>query len=98
MMHKWLARGRAVRARMEGSILWHVLQRYLDDNLPNWAAAVAYHSLFALFPLLLSLVTLIGLVLRDPARLDRLTQQIVQFFPAEVAVPLLATLQGTQAH
>src|SRR5262245_298827 len=98
MMQTRLAWARALCLRAQGTFLWRVIQRFADDNLPNWAAAVAYHSLFAMFPLLLSLVTLVGLVLRDPARLDRLTEQIVRFFPTEVASPLLATLQGTQAH
>ncbi|HZU06014.1 MAG TPA: YihY/virulence factor BrkB family protein [Chloroflexota bacterium] len=97
-MGRWQEGGKRLVVWARATAPARLLQRYLADDLPNWAAAIAYHAFFALFPLLLSLLTLTGLVLRDPARLAALTSTIVQLFPAEAAEPLLAVLQGTREH
>jgi len=45
---------------------WRVLRRTFDefqsDNLSDWAAALTYYSVLALFPMLIVLVALLGLV------------------------------------
>jgi uncharacterized BrkB/YihY/UPF0761 family membrane protein len=38
--------------RASRSVPARLVQRYVDANLPNVAAAVAFHTLFSLFPLL----------------------------------------------
>ena len=44
---------------------WHVLKRtvkeFQDDNLTDWAAALTYYAVLALFPALIVLVALLGL-------------------------------------
>ena len=48
---------------------WRVLRRTFDefqsDNLSDWAAALTYYSVLALFPMLIVLVALLGLVGRS---------------------------------
>jgi membrane protein len=50
---------------------WHVLKRtvreFQDDNLTDWAAALTYYAVLSLFPALIVLVALLGL-LGDPAK------------------------------
>lgn len=46
-----------------------VLKRYGDDRGGRWAAIVGYYGFFSIFPLLLSFVTVLGLVLEDRPRL-----------------------------
>ena len=45
---------------------WRVLRRTFDefqsDNLSDWAAALTYYAVLALFPMLIVLVALLGLV------------------------------------
>ncbi len=74
------------------------VQRYADDNLPNWAAAVAFHTFYSLFPVLLSLWTLVGIVLQDDARLALLANTLRQTFPGGVSEDLVAVLQSTRAN
>src|SRR5262249_14359318 len=82
------------RATLPGRLV----QRYLDDNLSHWAAAVAYYAILSLFPLLLSLLTMVGLVLRDPARLAAVAAALVQLLPSEAGEPVMAALDGTRQN
>src|SRR4051795_9053614 len=45
---------------------WGVLRRtvkeFKDDNLTDWAAALTYYSVLAIFPALLALVSVLGLI------------------------------------
>jgi membrane protein len=61
----------AVRApdhpgQLSGRSWWGVLRRTVDelqsDNLTDWAAALTYYGVLALFPMLIVLVALLGLV------------------------------------
>ena len=82
--------GRSAPARL--------IQRYVDANLPNLAAAVAFHTLFSLFPLLLALVTLIGLIVPDPGRLEQAAGAAAHLFPPEAADQLLIMLRSTREN
>jgi membrane protein len=52
--------------RLRQSFLWGVLKRtfteFRDDNLTDWAAALTYYSILAIFPALLVVVSILGLV------------------------------------
>src|SRR3954463_14972480 len=45
---------------------WQILKRtvkeFQDDNLTDWAAALTYYGVMSLFPMLIALVALLGLV------------------------------------
>jgi len=75
-----------------------LIQRYVDAKLPNLAAAVAFHTLFSLFPLLLALVTLIGLIVPDPGRLDQAIAAVAFLFPPEASQQLVAMLRSTRQN
>ena len=48
-----------------------VLKKFGDDQAGNLAALIAYYAFFSLFPLLLVLVTVLGLLLRHDAALQQ---------------------------
>ncbi len=73
-------------------------QRYARDNLPNWAAAVAFHAFYSLFPILLSLWTFVGVVLQDQARLALVAGALQQMLPGGVSEQFVAVLQSTRAN
>src|SRR5262249_51531159 len=73
-------------------------QRYANDNLPDWAAAVAFHAFFSLFPIVLTLWTLVGLVLEDDTRLTLLTTALRQAMPPEGAQQVINVLRSTRAN
>jgi membrane protein len=45
---------------------WHALKRtvreFQDDNLTDWAAALTYYSILSIFPALIALVSVLGLI------------------------------------
>ena len=59
-----------------------VTKKFSDDRAGHLAALVAYYTFFSLFPLLLVLVTVLGLVLRDnPDLQDRIVDTALAQFP-----------------
>ena len=56
-----------------GGTLKRTLKEFSEDNLTDWAAALTYYGVLALFPALIALLSIIGL-LTDPKTLtDALT-------------------------
>ena len=74
---------------MGPGVLRRVSRKVLDDDCPGLAGQLAYFTLFSMFPFLLSLVALAGLVIDDPATLLKtLTERMQGFLPGD-AVGLL---------
>lgn len=57
----WLARSRFTRNRPV-ILMWRVIQEMAADDATHLAAGVAYYAIFSLFPLLLGLLFIVGLV------------------------------------
>jgi membrane protein len=66
------------------SVLGRAVRRYLHDGGSMYAAALAYYGVFSLFPLLVVLVALFGLIVRDQALQERAIQLIVERLPEAV--------------
>src|SRR5207253_4912805 len=70
------------------------VKKLLDDQAPNLAALLAWGTLSALLPLLLGVLSLAGLVLRDPQRLDEIYSTLIALMPADAAGPVTSVLEG----
>jgi membrane protein len=72
-----------------GTGTWATLKRtateFQEDNLSDWAAALTYYGLLALFPALIAMVSLIGLVGDPKSTTDSLTEIITEIGPASAA-------------
>jgi membrane protein len=78
-----------LRSVLGPRVLRRVGRKVLDDDCPGLAGQLAYFTLFSMFPFLLSLVALAGLVVDDPATLLKtLTERMQGFLPGD-AVGLL---------
>jgi membrane protein len=51
-----------LRARSWPSVLKRTVTEFREDNLTDWAAALTYYSILAIFPALLVVVSILGLV------------------------------------
>jgi membrane protein len=51
-----------IQPRGWGKVLKRTVKEFRDDNLTDWAAALTYYGVLALFPALIALVSIIGLV------------------------------------
>jgi membrane protein len=58
---------------------------FMEDNLTDWAAALTYYGLLALFPALIAMVSLIGLVGDPKSTTDSLTEIVTEIGPASAA-------------
>ena len=78
--------------------LKRTVQEFREDNLTDWAAALTYYGLLALFPALTALVSIVGLV-GDPAATTRaLTQIVTEIGPASAAETLAGPISSLTAN
>src|SRR5438105_3765669 len=72
------------------------LKKVMDDRVPNLAVLLAWGTLQTLFPLVLGMLAISGLVLRDPQRLEQLTSALLSLAPGEAATTLRDILTTTR--
>jgi uncharacterized BrkB/YihY/UPF0761 family membrane protein len=56
---------------------------YGEAKAGNYAAALAFQGFMSMFPLLLGILAIVGLVIRDPHRLAQVRNLIVNAFPSD---------------
>ncbi|HEX8075722.1 MAG TPA: YihY/virulence factor BrkB family protein [Thermoleophilaceae bacterium] len=87
--------------QLTGRSWWGVLRRTFDefqsDNLSDWAAALTYYGVLALFPMLIVLVALLGLVGRSDD-IDTLIQSLDRAGLEGVADNIADPLHSVVAH
>ena len=69
--------------------LWPTLKRtvqeFQEDNLTDWAASLTYYGLLALFPALIALVSIVGLVADPESTTNTLTDIVNRLGPDSAA-------------
>jgi membrane protein len=70
-----------VKSRLLESAPVRIARRYLDAQGGNWATIIAWNAFFAFFPLVLVMVTVLGLILQNPGIKGNLENQVVHAFP-----------------
>ncbi len=72
-----------------GSGLFATLKRtateFMEDNLTDWAAALTYYGLLSLFPALIAVVSVIGLVGDPKSTTENLTEIVTEIGPSSAA-------------
>src|SRR3954471_12182963 len=51
-----------MEGRSWGGVLKRTIREFQEDNLTDWAAALTYYGILAIFPALLALVSVLGLL------------------------------------
>jgi membrane protein len=90
------------RGTSTGTSLFATIKRtgseFSEDNLSDWAASLTYYGLLALFPALIALVGIIGLV-GDPASTTKaITQIITKIGPSSAAQTFAGPIKSITAH
>lgn len=67
---------------------------FLDDNCTDWAAALTYYAVLALFPSAIVVVALVGLVAEGEAAVDSIMDLATQLVPGGVLGNLRETIRG----
>ena len=71
---------------------------FSEDNMTDWAAALTYYGLLSLFPALIALVSIIGLV-ADPATITKqVTDIVTQLGPASAADTFAGPIKSITAN
>ena len=68
--------------------LRRTVTEFSEDNLSDWAAALTYYGLLALFPALIAVVGLIGLVGDPHSTTKTITQIVTKIGPSSAAQTL----------
>jgi membrane protein len=76
-----------------GGTLKRTVKEFSEDNLTDWAAALTYYGVLALFPALIALLSIIGL-LTDPRTLTDALTAVVPVSAAETLNPVIQQIAG----
>src|ERR671921_503001 len=79
---------------------WGVLRRtvkeFKDDNVTDWAAALTYYGVLAIFPALLALVSVLGLI--GPSATQPLIDNISAVAPGPAKQIVTSAIQNLQKN
>src|SRR3954471_23133695 len=64
-----------------GGTLKRTLKEFSEDNLTDWAAALTYYGVLALFPALIALVSIVGLVVKPQTLAKALNSTLTSVIP-----------------
>ncbi len=76
-----------------GGTLKRTAKEFSEDNLTDWAAALTYYGVLALFPALTALVSIVGL-LTDPQQLTDALTEVIPADAAETIDPVIQQIAG----
>ncbi|MDO8689150.1 MAG: YihY/virulence factor BrkB family protein [Dehalococcoidia bacterium] len=87
-----IARGKTIIAAGQESGLGRLIRRYGEDRADLLAAAVAFNAVFSVFPIILGVLAIVGLVLRSPDAQARAQALILSTVPAEGAASVVQVI------
>jgi membrane protein len=73
-----------------------VVSAYGASQASNYAAALAFSGLLAMFPMMLGALAIVGLLIRDPALEEKLLTLLLQLFPNTAQPQLMEALSGVK--
>ncbi|MGY1638996.1 YihY/virulence factor BrkB family protein [Geodermatophilus sp. SYSU D00742] len=76
-----------------GGTLKRTLKEFSEDNLTDWAAALTYYGVLALFPALIALLSIVGL-LTNPQQLTTALTAVVPQQAASTLNPVIEQIAG----
>ncbi|MCA0145906.1 YihY/virulence factor BrkB family protein [Blastococcus sp. LR1] len=76
-----------------GGTLKRTLKEFSEDNLTDWAAALTYYGVLALFPALAALASIVGLF-TEPAQLREALTTVVPESAADTIGPVIDQIAG----
>jgi membrane protein len=81
-----------------GATLKRTVTEFSEDNMTDWAAALTYYAVLSLFPALIALVSVIGLV-GDPAQTTKtITDIVTKIGPSSAADTFAGPIESITSH
>lgn len=78
---------------LKGALV-RTVKEFREDNMTDWAAALTYYAVLALFPGLMVLVSLLGLFGQDPETFNALLGIVSQLGPESAVATFRGPLEG----
>jgi membrane protein len=73
--------------------LKRTVTEFRDDNLTDWAAALTYYAVLSIFPAIIALISMLGLVV-DPATINQvITDTVTALGPRDAADTILGPIE-----
>ena len=76
------------------AVLKRTLQEFMADDLTDWAAALTYYAVLALFPALIALVSILGIV--GPSATQPLLDNLAQLAPGPAREIITSAVENLQ--
>lgn len=83
-----------MQERLLDSFLGRVVRRYVAANGGTWATAISWNALFAFFPIILAIVTILGLVLGGTGLSASVERTLAQAIPGQQGALILQALRS----
>src|SRR3954467_521112 len=80
------------------AVLKRTVKEFRDDNLTDWAAALTYYAVLALFPALIVFVALVGLFGQYPRTTDALLHIVGRLGPRSAVDTLRGPITDVVRH
>jgi membrane protein len=88
---------KALLERLRGSFPGRVATAYGESKAGNYAAGLAFNAFMTMFPLMLGLLAVLGLVLRDPGTMSKAQSMLLSVFPSNAQEQLAQVLKGARS-
>lgn len=84
--------------RWKRSLPGRLVAAYGESKAANYAAALAFNAFLTMFPLILGLLTIIGILIHNPDLEQKLTGTIIGIFPPDARDQLKQAFKGIKDH
>lgn len=78
--------------------LKRAVTEFMEDGMTDWAASLTYYGLLSLFPMLIALVSIIGLFADPQATTEKLTQIIENLGPDDATDTIAGPIENLTAN
>src|SRR5436305_14689812 len=83
-----------LRARSWGGVLKRTISEFKRDNVTDWAAALTYYGVLSIFPAIIALVSVLGLI--GPSATQPLIQNLGTIAPGPAPHILSSAITNVQ--
>jgi membrane protein len=90
------ARFRGLLQRAQNTSAFRVVSAFGESQASNYALALAFAGFMSMFPIILGLLSIVGLAIRDPHTQTQVQTLILQMFPSSAQPELEKALQGVK--
>ncbi|MCL5960577.1 MAG: YihY/virulence factor BrkB family protein [Chloroflexi bacterium] len=93
-----VVRGKAIVAAVQASGLGQLVRRYGEDRADLLAAVVAFNALFSMFPIILGVLAIVGLIVRSPDAQAKARAFVLSTVPADGMASVLQAIDGARQN